>query len=116
LAERRWGEAWRFAYAVGREVIKALISVHEGAFRAVATVEQTLRLTVFASAAAESLIALHHGLYSEAVVSAVAGAVALVEEGRFERAVEYVKRAAEAAYEALREVTLAWRGVQRPTT
>ncbi|AET31921.1 hypothetical protein [Pyrobaculum ferrireducens] len=98
------GEAWRYAYAVGREVIKALISVHEGSLKAVATVEQALRLTAFAGAATESIIALHHGLYSEAVVSAVAGAIALVEEGRFERAVEYVKRAAEAAYEALRDV------------
>ncbi|MGC9051864.1 MAG: hypothetical protein ACP5J3_13165, partial [Pyrobaculum sp.] len=56
-----------------------------------------------AGAATESIIALHHGLYSEAVVSAVAGALALVEEGRFEKAVEYVRKAAEAAYEALRE-------------
>ncbi|MCU7788456.1 hypothetical protein ODS41_11095 [Pyrobaculum sp. 3827-6] len=104
LGEEAAEEAWRYAYAVGREVIKALISTHEDALKAVATVEQALRLTVFASAAAESIIALHHGLYGEAVVSAVAGALALVEEGRFEKAVEYVKRAAESAYEALREV------------
>ncbi|WP_308215138.1 hypothetical protein [Pyrobaculum sp. 3827-6] len=104
LGEEAAEEAWRYAYAVGREVLRALISTHENALRGIATVEQALRLTAFAGAATESLIALHHGLYSEAVVSAVAGALALVEESRFERAVEYVKRAAEAAYEALREV------------
>jgi tetratricopeptide (TPR) repeat protein len=104
LGEELAEEAWRYAYAVGREVIKALISTHEGALKAVATVEQALRLAAFAGAATESLIALHHGLYSEAVVSAVAGALALVEESRFEKAIEYVRKAAEAAYEALRDV------------
>ena len=46
----------------------------------------------------------HHGLYSEAVVSSVASAVALAEVSRFGEAVEYVQRAAKALYEAAREV------------
>ena len=46
----------------------------------------------------------HHGLYSEAVVSSVASAVALAEVGRFGEAVEYVQRAAKALYEAAKEV------------
>jgi len=47
---------------------------------------------------------VYSGLYSEAVVSSVASAVALVEVGRFREAVEYVQRAAKALYEAAKEV------------
>jgi hypothetical protein len=43
---------------------------------------------------------VYHGLYSEAVVSSVASAVALAEAGQFKKAVEYVQRAAKALYEA----------------
>jgi hypothetical protein len=43
-------------------------------------------------------------LHSEAVVSSVASAVALVEVGRFREAIEYVQKAAKALYEAAREV------------
>jgi tetratricopeptide (TPR) repeat protein len=46
----------------------------------------------------------YHGLYSEAVVSSVAPAVALAEVGRFREAVQYVQKAAKALYEAAREV------------
>jgi hypothetical protein len=46
----------------------------------------------------------YHSLYSEAVVSSVASAVALVEVGRFREAVEYVQKAAKALYEAARDV------------
>jgi hypothetical protein len=46
----------------------------------------------------------YHSLYSEAVVSSVASAVALAEVGQFKEAVEYVQRAAKALYEAAREV------------
>ncbi len=46
----------------------------------------------------------HHMLYSEAVVSSVASAVALVDVGRFREAVEYVQKTAKALYEAAREV------------
>jgi len=41
---------------------------------------------------------------SEAVVSSVASAVALVDVGRFREAVEYVQKAAKALYEAARDV------------
>ncbi len=47
---------------------------------------------------------MHHDLYSEAVVSSIASAVALAEVGRFREAVDYVQRAAKALYEAAREV------------
>jgi len=60
------------------------------------------RLREAASAAA--LYSAHHGLYSEAVVSSVASAVALVEVGRFREAVQYVQRAAKALYEAAKDV------------
>jgi len=50
-----------------------------------------------------ALYSVYHGLYSEAVVSSVASAVALAEVSRFGEAVEYVQRAAKALYEA-REV------------
>ncbi len=47
---------------------------------------------------------MYHGLYSEAVVSSVASAVALAEVGRFREAVEYVQRAAKVLYEAAKDV------------
>ncbi len=56
------------------------------------------------AASAAAPYSAHHGLYSEAVVSSVASAVAPVEVGRFREAVDYVQRAAKALYEAAREV------------
>jgi hypothetical protein len=50
-----------------------------------------------------ALYSAHHGLYSEAVVSSVASAVALVDVGRFGEAVEYMQKAAKALYEAAKE-------------
>jgi hypothetical protein len=47
---------------------------------------------------------MYHGLYSEAVVSSVAPAVALAEAGQFKEAVQYVQKAAKALYETAREV------------
>jgi hypothetical protein len=47
---------------------------------------------------------VYHRLYSEAVVSSVASAVAFVEVGRLREAVEYVQKAAKALYEAARDV------------
>jgi len=47
---------------------------------------------------------VYHGLYSEAVVSSIASAVALAEVGRFREAVEYAQKAAKALYEAAKEV------------
>jgi hypothetical protein len=56
------------------------------------------------AASAAALYSVYHGLYSEAVVSSVASAVALAEVGRFREAVQYVQRAAKALYEAAKEV------------
>jgi hypothetical protein len=52
---------------------------------------------------AAALYSVYHGLYSEAVVSSVASAVALVEVGQFREAVQYVQKAAKALYEAAKE-------------
>ncbi len=51
-----------------------------------------------------ALYSVYHGLYSEAVVSSVAPAVALAEVGLLREAVEYVQKAAKALYEAAKEV------------
>jgi hypothetical protein len=56
------------------------------------------------AASAAALYSVYSGLYSEAVVSSVASAMALVEVGRFREAVQYVQRAAKALYEAARDV------------
>ena len=50
-----------------------------------------------------ALYSVRRGLYSEAVVSSVAPAVALAEVGRFKEAVQLVQRAAKALYEAARD-------------
>jgi len=47
---------------------------------------------------------MYHGLYSEAVVSSVASAVALAEAGQFKKAVQHLQKAAKALYEATRDV------------
>jgi hypothetical protein len=52
---------------------------------------------------AAALYSVYHGLYSEAVVSSIASAVALAEVGRFREAVQYVQKAAKALYEAAKE-------------
>ncbi len=51
-----------------------------------------------------ALYSVHHGLYSEAVVSSIASAVALAEVGQFRETVQYVQKAAKALYESAREV------------
>ncbi len=51
-----------------------------------------------------ALYSVYHGLYSEAVVSSIASAVALAEVGQFREAVQYVEKAAKALYEAAKEV------------
>ncbi len=56
------------------------------------------------AASAAALYSVYSGLYSEAVVSSVASAVALAEVGQFKKAVQYVQKAAEALYEAAKEV------------
>jgi len=50
------------------------------------------------------LYSVYSGLYSEAVVSSMASAVALAEVGRFREAAQYVQRAAKALYEAAKDV------------
>jgi hypothetical protein len=74
------------------------------ALRAVSTVEKALRATALAGLSATALYSVYSGLYSEAVVSSVASAVALAEVGQFREAVQYVQRAAKALYEGAKEV------------
>ena len=74
------------------------------ALEGVLTVEKALRATAFAGLSAAALYSVYHGLYSEAVVSSVASAVALAEVGQFKEAVQYVQKAAKALYEAARDV------------
>jgi len=73
------------------------------ALKGVLTVEKALRATAFAGLSAAALYSVYSGLYSEAVVSSVASAVALAEVGRFREAVEYVQKAAKTLYEAAKE-------------
>ncbi len=73
------------------------------ALKAVSTIEKALRATAFAGFSA-ALYSVYHGLYSEAVVSSVAFAVALAEVGQFKEAVQHVQRVAKALYEAAKEV------------
>jgi hypothetical protein len=90
------------------EVIDVLARAGEryrrDALKGVLTVEKALRATAFAGLSAAALYSVYHGLYSEAVVSSVASAVALVDVGRFREAVEYVQRAAKTLYETAKEV------------
>jgi cell division protein FtsN len=74
------------------------------ALKGISTVEKALRATAFAGFSAAALYSVYSGLYSEAVVSSIASAVALTEVERFREAVQYVQKAARALYEAAREV------------
>jgi tetratricopeptide (TPR) repeat protein len=74
------------------------------ALEGISTVEKALRATALAGLSAAALYSVYHGLYSEAVVSSVASAVALAEVERFREAVEYVQKAAKALYEAAKDV------------
>jgi hypothetical protein len=51
-----------------------------------------------------ALYSVYGGLYSEAVVSSVASAIALAGVGQFREAVQYVQKAAKALYEAAKEI------------
>ncbi len=90
------------------EVIDILAKAGEryrrDALRAVSTVEKALRATALAGLSTAALYSVYHGLYSEAVVSSMASALALAEVGRFREAVQYVQRAAKALYEAAKDV------------
>jgi hypothetical protein len=89
------------------EIIDILATAGEkyrrDALRAVSTVEKALRATAFAGFSAAALYSVYHGLYSEAVLSSVATAVAFAEVGRFKEAVEYVQKAAKALHEAAKD-------------
>jgi hypothetical protein len=74
------------------------------ALKGVSTVEKALRASALAGFSAAALYSVYSGLYSEAVVSSVASAVALAEVGQYREAVEYVQRAAKALYEGAKEV------------
>jgi len=74
------------------------------ALKGISTVEKALRATALAGLSTAALYSVYSGLYSEAVVSSVASAVALAEVGQFREAVQYVQRAAKALYEAAKEV------------
>jgi hypothetical protein len=57
-----------------------------------------------AGLSAAALYSVYSGLYSEAVVSSVASAVALAEVGQFGEAVQYLQKAAKALYEAAKDM------------
>jgi len=90
------------------EVIDVLARAGEryrrDALKGISTVEKALRATAFAGLSATALYSVYSGLYSEAVVSSVASAVALAEVGQFKEAVQYVQKAAKALYEAAKDV------------
>jgi len=74
------------------------------ALKGVSAVERALRATAFAGLSAAAVYSAYQGLYSEAVISSVASAIALADAGQFKDAVEYVRRAAKALYEAAKEL------------
>jgi len=74
------------------------------ALKGISTVERALRATALAGLSAAAAYSAYQGLYSEAVISSVASAIALADAGQFKDAVEYVRKAAKALYEAARDV------------
>ncbi len=96
--------AKQFVFEVIDVLARAGERYRRQALEGVSTVEKALRATAFAGLSAAALYSVYSGLYSEAVVSSVASAVALAEVGRFREAVEYVQKAAKALYEAARDV------------
>jgi hypothetical protein len=74
------------------------------ALKGISTVERALRATAFAGLSAAAAYSAYHGLYSDAVVSSVASAIALADAGQFGEAAEYVRRAAKALYESAKEL------------
>jgi len=82
----------------------ARISLRIAVFKAAHGVWRRRGKAASAGLSAAALYSVYHRLYSEAVVSSVASAVALVEVGQFREAVQYVQKAAKALYEAARDV------------
>jgi hypothetical protein len=80
------------------------ISLRIAVFKAAHGVWRRCREAASAGLSAAALYSVYSGLYSEAVVSSVASAVALAEVGQFGEAVQYIQKAAKALYEAAREV------------
>jgi hypothetical protein len=74
------------------------------ALKGISTVEKALRATALAGLSTAALYSVYSGLYSEAVVSSVATAVAFAEVGQFREAVQYVQRAAKTLYEVAKDV------------
>ncbi|MDT7870456.1 MAG: hypothetical protein RQ839_09805, partial [Thermoproteus sp.] len=74
------------------------------ALEGISTVERALRATAFAGLSAAAAYSAYQGLYSEAVISSVASAIALADAGQFREAVEYAQRAARALYESAKEL------------
>jgi hypothetical protein len=74
------------------------------ALKGVSAVERALRATALAGLSAAAAYSAYQGLYSEAVISSVASAIALADAGQFREAVQYAQRAAKALYEAARDV------------
>jgi hypothetical protein len=74
------------------------------ALKGISTVEKALRATALTGLSTAALYSVYSGLYSEAVVSSVATAVALAEVGQFREAVQHVQKAAKALYEAAKDV------------
>mgnify|MGYP000164346405 CR=1 FL=1 len=81
----------------------ARISLHIVVFKLVHGVWRRRREAASASFSA-ALYSVYSGLYSEAMVSSAASAVASAEVERFREAVQYVQRAAKALYEAAKDV------------
>jgi flagellar biosynthesis/type III secretory pathway protein FliH len=74
------------------------------ALKGISAVERALRATALAGLSAAAAYSAYHGLYSDAVVSSVASAIALADAGQFREAVQYAQRAAKALYEAAKEL------------
>ena len=81
----------------------ARISLHIVVFKLVHGVWRRRREAASASFSA-ALYSVYSGLYSEAMVSSAASAVASAEVEQFREAVQYVQRAAKALYEAAKDV------------
>jgi hypothetical protein len=94
----------QFVLEVNDVLARAGERYRRDALKGISTVEKALRATALAGFSAAALYSVYSGLYSEAVVSSVASAVALAEVGQFKEAVQYVHRAAKALYEAAKDV------------
>ncbi len=79
------------------------ISLRIAVFKAAHGVWRRRGKAASAGLSAAALYSVYSGLYSEAVVSSVASAVALAEVGQFKEAVQYIQKAAKTLYKAAKE-------------